>query len=62
MMRPMDRLQPAQGEMGVDLGGGNIGMAQQGLDSPQIGSVLDHMGGATVTHDVRAGARIQSLH
>ena len=58
----MYRLQPAEGEVGVDLGGGNVSMPQQGLDSPQVGSVLDHVGGATVTHDMWAGASVQSLH
>ena len=62
MVSPMHRFQPAQRQVGIHLRGRDIGVPQQGLHGPQIGSVLHHMGGATVAQHVRAGAGIQLLH
>ena len=40
--------------MGVDLGGGDVGVAEQGLDHPQIRAALQQVGGEGVAQDVRA--------
>lgn len=45
---PVQRLEPLVGHMGVDLGGGEIRMAQQHLYHPQIGAVVEQMGGKGV--------------
>ena len=42
--------------MGVDLGGGGIGEAQQGLDHAQVGAALKQVGGEGVAQDVGADA------
>ena len=43
--------------MGVDLGGGDVGVAQQGLDDAQVGAALQQMGGEGVAKDVGADLR-----
>ena len=40
--------------MGVDLGGGDVGMAEQHLHRAQIGAAFEQMGGEGVAQDVRA--------
>ena len=52
MVGAMDCLQPAKGKVRVDLGGRDVGVPEQGLHSSQIGSVLHHVGGTTVAHDM----------
>ena len=42
------RLEARLVNMGVDLGGGDVGVAKQQLHAAQIGAVLHHVGGATV--------------
>ena len=42
-------------DVGVDLRGGDVGVAEQALDTAQVGAVLHHVGGATVAQHVRAG-------
>jgi hypothetical protein len=54
----IDGFEAAEGEVGVDLGGGDIGVAEEELDAAQVGSVLDHVGGATVAEAVGAGGGI----
>ena len=44
--------QPFIQHMGVNLGGGNIGVTQQGLDHPQIGPARQQMGGKGVAQGV----------
>ena len=43
-------------QMGVDLGGGQIGMAQQQLDDPEVGPPGEQMGGHGVAQGMRAQA------
>src|SRR5574341_822721 len=45
--------QPLAGDMGVDLRGGNVGVAEQKLHHAQAGAVVDEMRGKSVAHDVR---------
>lgn len=40
--------------LGVDLGGGDVGMAQQHLQAPQIGAVAEQMAGEGMAQHVRA--------
>ena len=40
--------------MGVDLGGADIGMAEQALNDAQIRAVIDQMGGKGMAQTVRA--------
>jgi hypothetical protein len=45
--------QPAAGNVGVDLGGANIGMPQHRLDAAQIGAALKQMRGKRMSQHVR---------
>jgi hypothetical protein len=40
--------------VGVDLGGGDVGVAQQGLDDAQVGAAFQQVGGEGVAQDVGA--------
>ncbi len=44
MVLAVQRLEPFVGHMGVNLGSGEIRMAQQHLHHPQIGAVIEQMG------------------
>jgi hypothetical protein len=44
----MDRAQPSDGDVGVELGGGQAGVAQQLLDDAQIRPALEQVGGGAV--------------
>jgi hypothetical protein len=57
----MDGFEAAEGEVGVDLGGGDVGVAEEELDGAEVGAVLDHVGGATVAEGVRAGGAVVAL-
>ena len=48
--------QAVAGDVGVDLGGGDIGVAEQGLHHPQVGAALQQVGGEGVPQDVGADA------
>ena len=48
MMLGMELLQPFARHMGVDLRGGNVGMAQQQLYHAQISAVVEQVGGKSV--------------
>src|SRR5438876_7530753 len=45
MMLLIDLSHPTRGNVGVNLRGGNIGVAQDGLHGPEIGAVLNHVRG-----------------
>jgi hypothetical protein len=57
----MDGFEAAEGEVGVDLGGGDVGVAEEELDGAEVGAVLDHVGGATVAQGVGAGGAVVAL-
>jgi hypothetical protein len=44
MVLAVQRLESLIGHMGVNLGSGEIGMAQQHLHHPQIGAMVEQMG------------------
>ncbi len=46
--------QAVGGDVGVDLGGGDVGVAEQGLDNAQVGAAFQQVGGEGVAQDVRA--------
>ena len=48
----MQRLEPLPGDVGVDLGGGDVGMAQQHLHGAQVGAVVEQVGGEGVAQGV----------
>ena len=50
----MDRAQPGDRDVGVELGGGQRGVAEQFLHDPQVGPALEQMGRCTVPQSVRA--------
>ena len=54
----MHLFEPAQRQVRVDLGGGDVGVAEQQLHAAQVGAVLDHVRGATVAQTVRAGLSV----
>src|SRR5947209_7216533 len=45
--------QAAAVDMGVDLGGGDVGMAEQELERAEVGAAFEQMGGEGVTQHVR---------
>ena len=55
MMSLIHILLPIQGQVGVHLRSGNIGMAQNGLRGTQISAILYHVGRTTVAQHVRTG-------
>ena len=42
------------GKMGIDLRGGDVGVAEQFLDRPQVSATAQHMGGKAVPQSVGA--------
>ena len=53
-MKPaVDFAQAASGHMSVDFRRGDTGVAQQFLDDPEVGAMIEQMGGETVTKHVR---------
>ena len=44
--------------MGVDLGGGNAGVAKHLLDDAQVGTIVQQMRGERVAQDVRVDALV----
>lgn len=46
--------QAVGGDVGVDLGRGDVGVAQQGLDDAQVGAALQQVGGEGVAQDMGA--------
>jgi hypothetical protein len=49
------------GDMGVDLSGGDVGMAEQGLNHAQIGAAIQKVRGEGVAKDMRTdSARIDA--
>ena len=58
MVFAVNRFEPAEGEVGVDLRGGDVGVAEEGLDGAEVGSALDHVGSAAVAELVGAGGGV----
>jgi hypothetical protein len=56
MVLRMQRLEPLARHVGVDGGGGNIGMPQQQLHHAQVGPVVEQVGGKGVAQRVRVTA------
>jgi hypothetical protein len=52
----VDFAEAAAGEVGVDLGGGEAGVAEEFLDGAQVGAGLQQVGGEGVTQGVGADA------
>ena len=40
------------GEVGVDLGGGDVGVAEEALDGAEVGAIHEEVGGEGVAHGV----------
>ena len=49
----VDVVQTFVGDMRVDLRGGNVGVAEHGLDGAQVGAVLQEVGGKAVAYNMR---------
>ena len=54
---PVDRAQPLLAHVGVHLGRGQAGVAQQLLDHPQVGPPVEQVGGVGVAQGVGVGGR-----
>ena len=52
MVLAVQCLEPLVGHVGIDLGGGEIRVAQQHLHHSQIGAVIEQVGGEGVTQGV----------
>jgi hypothetical protein len=52
----VDLLEVADGDVGVDLGGGYVGVAEEVLDVAEIGTVFEHQGGGRVPEEVAGAA------
>jgi len=48
MMRGVQRFQALAGNVGVNLGSGNVGVAEQHLHDAQVGTVVEQVGGKGV--------------
>ena len=48
----VDLLQSPVVDVGINLGGGNVGVPEKFLDHPQISSVLEEVGGKGVAQEV----------
>jgi len=48
----MDSFESVLIDVGVDLGRGNIGMAEHFLDDAQIGAIAEEMGSETVSQEM----------
>ena len=48
-----------RGQMGVDLGGGYVGMSQQFLNRPEVGAAAQHMSGEAMPERVGTDFSIQ---
>ena len=44
--------------MGVDLGGDEVGVAEEFLDTAQVGACVKHVGGKAVTKSVKRNALV----
>ena len=55
-----DGPEPAFFDMGVDLGGGDVGMAEQFLDDAQVGASAEQMGRKAVAHEVGIDIRFDA--
>ena len=53
MVLLMNLFQTLAGDMGIDLGGGNIGMAQHDLHGPEIGAMFQEMAGKGMAQGMR---------
>src|ERR1700761_122611 len=49
-----ETLQALFEHMGIDLGGRDVGVTEQGLDDAQIGAVVEEMAGEGMPQDMRA--------
>lgn len=49
----MDFFEVGVGDVGVDLGGANVGMAEHGLDGADVGAIHEKVGCERVTESVR---------
>lgn len=50
----VDIAQVLVGDMGVDLGGRDITVAEQGLDAADVGAIHQQVSGVAVAHSVRS--------
>jgi hypothetical protein len=57
MKTVVQALQTLLVDMGVDLGGRDVGMAEHRLHGAQVGAVLQQVGGEAVPQDVRRERR-----
>ena len=48
----MQALEPLAGNVGIDLGGGEVGMPQHDLHTAQVGAVFQQVGGKGVPQGV----------
>ena len=45
----MDFAEVGVGDVGVDLGGGNVGVSEHGLNAAEVGTVHEEVGGERVS-------------
>jgi hypothetical protein len=58
MVAVMHRLEPLRIHVGINLGGGDIGVAQQLLDDPQVRAVAQQMCGKGMPQQMRVDVHI----
>ena len=56
----MDVLQALLVDVGVDLGGGDVGVAEEFLDDAEVGAVLEQVGGEGVAQEVRVDVLVEA--
>src|SRR5205823_13990192 len=60
MKFPMHRFQALLIDVGINLGRGDVGMAEHFLDDAQIGAITEQVRGKTVSQEMRVNVRCQA--
>ncbi len=56
----VDVAEAAAGDVGIDFGGGDAGVAEHFLDDPEIGAVFEEVGGEAVSEHVRGDVALDA--
>ncbi len=62
MTAGVDFLELADGDLGVDGGGLELGVSQELLDVPDVGPALEHVRGAGVTKELATAPKARGRH
>ena len=57
----VDLLEPFFVHMGIDLGGGDVGMTKHFLDDAEVGAAAEEVGGKGMAQEVRVGVEVHGF-